>query len=106
MNWLPVRVSSSHIGVVKPGANCTLAEPPLLLRVSKKRPAAGVTASMAMAALALVESRNITPALASGLVYCREVTWARMEPLPLKELSSKWKLSEVPQMSVPPPLTV
>ena len=55
----------------------------------------GVTASMAMGALAAVEARNITPAFARGLVYCTEVTWATMEPLPLSETSAKLKLSEV-----------
>ena len=62
---------------------------------------------MAMGALAAVEARNITPAIARVLAYWMEVTSARMEPLPLSGTAAKLKLSESsPMPAAPPPETL
>ena len=49
-------------------------------------------------------SRSMTPALAQGDVSVWEVTWALTVPSPAKVWLTKWKASDVPKMSPPPPL--
>src|SRR3989440_11012729 len=50
--------------------------------------------------------RSITPALAQPVVLVCETTRALTLPLAASACETKWKWSEVPQMSLPPPWIV
>ena len=80
--------------------------PPWVDRTCTLTPAPGETSTEYSGAAGSEEDRSMTPALALELELVWEVTSALTLPSPTNGADTKWNWSEVPVMSVPPPVMV
>jgi len=80
--------------------------PPWVERTCTLMPAPGETSTEYSGAAGSEEVRSMTPALALELESVWLATSVRTLPSPTRGTETKWNWSEVPVMSVPPPVRV